>query len=451
MTSFRRWTRKTALEGAWHDSVNQLTVDQVTLLVLETLQRLVGTAEDISSGWFFPITISKATGLDIEDVVDEYDILNANGLIELRERPDKDRKGRLAILTPRGAATLAEGRKHRRALERTTERAEEPTFDRLVVRTKSSDRAYDVFLSYASEDRQYAVSLKQALNEANVSVWIDVEEVSLGEPILPAIERGIKESRYAVLLLSPSYTAKSWPKVEFDALMKRQIDARGGPGILPLLHGGLSQEQLAEFSPTIGTLRNTTTDRSLLHVVEEILRVVEPPSLTVATPLSSASAQGSSEGAPNDALPDDVRLLQFRPRLNLSRFEWNQESPKKLIMKYVVDNVGKGSASKISTFLPGVLNERLPGPIAAESGMPIQVVLSARKAYFEVVPTYAQAVVEFEDQAGNLYRQYGRPVQHQTPHGRYKYEVEELDRPYLVPQRIIPEDHGRGFNLEPEA
>jgi len=424
-------------------------MDQTSLLVLATLQQLVGTNEDLQDAWFFPITVSNATGLDLAVISDEYDILAADGLIETRQAPDRNRDGRPAKLTARGAAVLAQDRKHLRAFGKATDRAETPPSEGTIAIRKDDGQTYDAFLSYASEDRDYALRLREALTKANISVWMDTE-MKIGDPVLPTIEWGIKTFPYGILLISAAYIRKPYPKAEFDALIKRQIESRGGFAVLPLLHDGLSQEQLAEFSPVVSTLRNVSTTAPISEIAQEIARVVSPPSVTIATPLAPAAAEERQQrGVPTDALPEDARLALTRPRLNIAGFELDQRSPKEMNMKYVIQNVGNGTASKISTFLPGVVIERLPGPITAGGNLTRQVKLSERQAYTDLLPIYAQVVIEFEDQAGNVYRQYGRPIQKHTIHGRYSYAVEELDRPYLVPQRIVPENVGAGFQRRP--
>lgn len=415
--------------------------------MLETLQRLSGSDADVSDGWFLPITIAKATGLNLDDICDEYDILTDNGMTALKPSPDRRRDGSFAKLQPHGAATLAESRKHRRTVARAHGDIEErSSSERLVIRSKSDDRAYDVFLSYASENRAYAMQLKQALNEANVSVWIDADQINVGDPIVSTIEKGIGTSRFAILLISPEYMSKPYPKAELDVLLKRQIESRGGFAVLPILIGHVTQSQLEHFSPVVARLRNLSTESPILALVREILRVVEPPPVTVFSAEDPhGAAPGSGQGTPTDALPDDIRLAAFRPRLNIAAFEYHQESPTEVMMRYTVANVGEGTASKISTFLPLLVSERLPGPLVAGKNLPRQVQLSKLRSYYEAVPVYARAVIEFEDPAGNLYRQYGTIQQATTIHGRYRYEVNELDRPYLVPQRIIPEESG-GFD-----
>lgn len=57
-------------------------------------------------------------------------------------------------------------------------------------------------------------------------------------------------------------------------------------------------------------------------------------------------------------------------------------------------------------------------------------------AFREYVKSFYKAVFEFEDVAGNLYRQYGDVNQSGDP-GFSNCWVENIGRPYLVAQRII--------------
>lgn len=87
-----------------------------------------------------------------------------------------------------------------------------------------------------------------------------------------------------VRIISGSDIRKRYPNAEFSSISKRQIDERGNV-ILPLLHGRLPQSTLAEFSSSLSSLRNIETDNALMNtIVSEIMRVVKPPIVTVATP-----------------------------------------------------------------------------------------------------------------------------------------------------------------------
>jgi hypothetical protein len=63
-------------------------------------------------------------------------------------------------------------------------------------------RPDSVFLSYASEDRQYALQVKQAFDEAGVDVWFDQSALTGGVAYGPDIEKNIENCSYFVPLIS---------------------------------------------------------------------------------------------------------------------------------------------------------------------------------------------------------------------------------------------------------
>lgn len=103
---------------------------------------------------------------------------------------------------------------------------------------------YDVFISHASEDKKdVARPLADALTQAHLRVWLDAQELTLGDSLPQKIDEGLRRSRFGVVILSRHFFSKSWPRAELDALVARQMREKT---ILPVLHG-LAQDDLATF------------------------------------------------------------------------------------------------------------------------------------------------------------------------------------------------------------
>ena len=86
----------------------------------------------------------------------------------------------------------------------------------------TSDFAYDVFVSHASEDKAAFVDdLVRALGERGVRVWYDSFEIALGDDFRRKMEQGLLGSRFAVVVLSPSFVqaGKYWTQAELSALL----------------------------------------------------------------------------------------------------------------------------------------------------------------------------------------------------------------------------------------
>jgi formylglycine-generating enzyme required for sulfatase activity len=135
---------------------------------------------------------------------------------------------------------------------------------------------WDVFISHAWEDKEdIARPLAEVLRQKGLRVWYDEFTLTLGDSLRRSIDRGLAQSRYGVVILSPHFFAKEWPQKELDGLVARE--APGEKVILPVWHN-ITAEQIREYSPTLADRIAVLSDRGLEHVVAELLRVIRPTS-----------------------------------------------------------------------------------------------------------------------------------------------------------------------------
>jgi hypothetical protein len=99
------------------------------------------------------------------------------------------------------------------------------------------DRAYDVFISYATEDgAEVARSLATELERRGLRVWIDQGELRIGDSLMDSIQRGLAHSRFGVVVISPAFLRRRWPRRELNALATI-ADSEDRKVILPIWHG----------------------------------------------------------------------------------------------------------------------------------------------------------------------------------------------------------------------
>jgi hypothetical protein len=88
-------------------------------------------------------------------------------------------------------------------------------------------------VSHASEDKDaVAEPLVEALVAADLRVWYDRIELRLGDSLREKIDDGLAHSRFGIVILSPSFFAKHWPKQELNGLAQREVN--GEKVILPV-------------------------------------------------------------------------------------------------------------------------------------------------------------------------------------------------------------------------
>jgi hypothetical protein len=87
------------------------------------------------------------------------------------------------------------------------------------------DIGYDAFISHASEDKTSLVRpLAKALGAMGFRIWYDEFELRVGDSLRQSIDRGLVNSRYGVVVLSPSFFAKNWPQYELNGLTAPELE-----------------------------------------------------------------------------------------------------------------------------------------------------------------------------------------------------------------------------------
>jgi hypothetical protein len=108
---------------------------------------------------------------------------------------------------------------------------------------------WDLFVSYASEDKEAFVRpLVETLRNAGLSVWWDEFALRLGDSLRRAIDHSLTNSRFGVVVVSPSFLAKDWPQRELDGLVA--LEVKGRKVILPVWHE-IGVESVRAYSPTL--------------------------------------------------------------------------------------------------------------------------------------------------------------------------------------------------------
>ena len=137
---------------------------------------------------------------------------------------------------------------------------------------------WDAFISHAGEDKEVFVRpLAQALRERGISVWFDEFTLTVGDSLRRSIDRGLAQSRFGVVVISPHFLNKDWPQKELDGLAARELG--GNKVILPVWHN-ISAEELRKLSPTLADRLATLSSNGIDRVVDDLARVIAAGSRT---------------------------------------------------------------------------------------------------------------------------------------------------------------------------
>lgn len=99
---------------------------------------------------------------------------------------------------------------------------------------------YNAFLSYASEDSQFASEIVGGLKSRGFTIWYAPMQLKVGQILLDSIEKGMCESRSGILLVSSTYLRKGWTNYEMDTLIRQSIEQQ--KKLFPIWHSVTKEE-----------------------------------------------------------------------------------------------------------------------------------------------------------------------------------------------------------------
>jgi hypothetical protein len=157
-----------------------------------------------------------------------------------------------------------------------------------------------VFIRHASEDKDaIARPLAAALLEAHIEVWFDEFSMQVGDSLREAIDRGLAQSDFGIVIVSPAFFAKSWPQRELNGLVAREMAVMRRL-VLPVWHEA-DVDLILRHSPPLADIFAAQSSAGISAVVTQLLRTIRP----VESPLSIARAHLARFGVDTPSLTDD--------------------------------------------------------------------------------------------------------------------------------------------------
>jgi hypothetical protein len=135
-------------------------------------------------------------------------------------------------------------------------------------------KPWDVFVSYASEDRDaVAAPLASLLSQLGLSVWFDQTELKVGDSLREKMDDGLARSRYGIVVLSEAFFSKHWPVRELNGLEQRE--AEGRKVLLPVWYG-IDDKGVRSFSPPLADRVALKWQSGLHAVAVDLVDVIRP-------------------------------------------------------------------------------------------------------------------------------------------------------------------------------
>ena len=100
--------------------------------------------------------------------------------------------------------------------------------------SKQPTHPISVFLSHSSADKETVLKVIDAFKKANISYWVDHEQIEFGDRIVDKIEEGLQKSKFVVVCLSEKFVKSGWCRAEYGAILYREFSGDTSRRVIPL-------------------------------------------------------------------------------------------------------------------------------------------------------------------------------------------------------------------------
>ncbi|WP_430414026.1 toll/interleukin-1 receptor domain-containing protein [Parasphingorhabdus sp.] len=132
-----------------------------------------------------------------------------------------------------------------------------------------------VFICHASEDKDaVARPLAYALRDRHIEVWFDEFSIKVGDSLREAIDRGLVNCDYGIVIVSKAFFLKRWTQRELNGLVAREM-AGTRTLVLPVWHD-VDRDFVLNHSPSLADVYAVSSEIGTTKVIEQLLRTIRP-------------------------------------------------------------------------------------------------------------------------------------------------------------------------------
>jgi hypothetical protein len=129
------------------------------------------------------------------------------------------------------------------------------------------------FISYDSSDKDVAQQIALTLSKLVIPVWYDDYALVVGSNMRDSIERGLKDCKKCILLLSPRFLEnRRWAKREFDSIFTREL-LFDEQVLVPIWYG-VNARQIYEYSPSLANIVGADLASGMDEVIAKLGRAL---------------------------------------------------------------------------------------------------------------------------------------------------------------------------------
>ena len=108
------------------------------------------------------------------------------------------------------------------------------------------------------------------IEEYNIKVWYDEFSIKWGDSLRKSIDKGLKSSKFGIVVISKSFIKKGWTNYELDGLFQKEMTY--GKTILPIWHD-ITKDEVQDFSPSLAGRKALNTSMYTIKEIAEELKI----------------------------------------------------------------------------------------------------------------------------------------------------------------------------------
>ena len=133
------------------------------------------------------------------------------------------------------------------------------------------------FISHDSRDKEaIAEPLAVQMSQIMCPVWYDQFALKVGDSLRESIEKGLKECRKCILVLTPNFLKNGgWTKLEYDSIFTREIVEQRRV-ILPVWDQ-VTADDVYQYSPILADRVAAQWSDGVEEVARKLLAAIDAP------------------------------------------------------------------------------------------------------------------------------------------------------------------------------
>ena len=159
---------------------------------------------------------------------------------------------------------------------------------------------FDVFISYAHEDKDYAEDLLAQLTALGLNVWYDELQLEIGDSISHKLGQAINLSNFGVLLISNNSLLKQWTTTEMKLFFQLQLMDKKKK-ILPIWHN-IEVEAIRETFPFLMDVKALRTNIFSIEIIANAIYKVAKGVETSIKPILNVSVQENASEISHESI-----------------------------------------------------------------------------------------------------------------------------------------------------